>query len=920
MTQHPKNSPELAAPPSINGWNAEYVDDMHRQWLADPSTVPDSWKYFFDGFTLAADHEGGEVAGQAAVDQLLSNFRRWGHLAAHIDPLERHPLDTSLCSLEAVGLSEQDLSREFTAGPWSGTLLDIMTRMQSAWCGTMGVESEHIRCPKRRAWWRTHIESTADPLTADTRRSILHGLQRATGLERFLMRRYIGSKWFSLEGGETLIPMLLELLESAAEDGVEEIAIGMAHRGRVNVLVSVLEKSYDQLFTEFEEAWTEDFVESGGDVKYHRGYSSTVTTQNGHAVHLTMASNPSHLEWGHPVVVGRVRAKQRLRGDTTRKRCVPVLVHGDAALPGQGIAWELANMAGLASYDVGGSIHLVINNQIGFTAEHKDAFASVYCTDIFRGLDVPILHVNGADPDQCVQAMQLAWAYRHEFGADVAIDVWGWRKYGHNETDEPRFTNPELYKAVDAQPSIVETYANTLAREGVIKAEEADQAEQRLLDIMNESQQRIRSSPVQPMPPAFDDHSTWAGFDKTWSDDPVDTTVPESTLHQIATALGTLPDGFTPHPKTQRLLDQRRVAITEDTPLDWAMGELLAYGSLLLDGCPIRLTGEDCLRGTFSHRHAVVFDAQTGEPWSSLDHIDIAQSRMCVHNSPVTESGCIGFEYGYSLGDPNMLVIWEAQFGDFVNVGQVYLDQFIASAEQKWRRHSGLVCLLPHGYEGMGPEHSSARLERLLQLCACDNMEVVIPTTPAQIFHLLRRQIRRAFRKPLIVLTPKSLLRHKDAISHVADLTSGQFEAILDDPTANPADVTRVLLCSGKVGWDLIAARVGTEAEHTTAVIRIEQLHPFPAAAILDLMNQFSHVEQWVWVQEEPRNAGAWTWVSDRFQEQFDRTLAVVSRPANASPAVGSARLHREEQRLVLEAGLGIGPRSSERIRKEKNA
>jgi 2-oxoglutarate dehydrogenase E1 component len=918
---HQQDNPtEHAVPPSLNGWNADYVDEMHQQWLRDPNTVPESWRFFFDGFTLAAEHQGTTVDGQSAVDQLLSNFRRWGHLAARIDPLGRRPLDTTLCSLEAVGLNEHDLNREFTAGPWSGTLSDIMSSMQSAWCGTMGIESEHIRCPKRRDWWRSQIESDSHPLTADTRRSILHGLQRATGLERFLMRRYIGSKWFSLEGGETLIPMLLELLEAAAEDGVEEIALGMAHRGRVNVLVSVLEKSYDQLFTEFEEAWTEDFVESGGDVKYHRGYSSTVTTQNGHALHLTMASNPSHLEWGHPVVVGRVRAKQRLRGDTTRKRCVPVLVHGDAALPGQGIAWELANMAGLPSYDVGGSIHLVINNQIGFTAEHKDAFASVYCTDILRGLDVPILHVNGADPDQCVRAMMLAWAYRHEFGADVAIDIWGWRKYGHNETDEPRFTNPALYAAVDAQPSIVETYAKTLADDGVIKTEEADQAEQRLLDIMNESQQRIRSSPVRPTPPAFDDHSTWAGFNKMWSDEPVDTTVSKSSLNQIAEALGTLPDGFTPHPKTQRLLDQRRVVIAEDKPLDWAMGELLAYGSLLLDGCPIRLTGEDCLRGTFSHRHAVVADALTGEPWSPLDHIDIAQSRLCVHNSPVTESGCIGFEYGYSLGDPNMLVIWEAQFGDFVNVGQVYLDQFIASAEQKWRRHSGLVCLLPHGYEGMGPEHSSARLERLLQLCANDNMEVVVPTNPAQIFHLLRRQIRRSFRKPLIVLTPKSLLRHKDAVSHVADLTSGQFETILDDPTTNPADVTRVLLCSGKVGWDLIAARIDTAAEHTTAVIRIEQLHPFPAASILNLMDRYAHVDQWVWAQEEPRNAGAWTWVSDRFREQFDRTLAVVSRPANASPAVGSARLHREEQRLVLEAALDIGPTSSERIRKEQQA
>jgi len=790
------------------------------------------------------------------------------------------------------------------------TLQAITHRLREAWCGSLGIESEHIRCDRQRVWWRERIEcpERTRPLSAESRKRILHGLQRATGLERFLMRRYVGSKWFSLEGCETLIPMIAEMLDSAARDDVAEVAFGMAHRGRVNVLVNILEKSYDQLFTEFEEAWTEDFVESGGDVKYHRGYSSNILTSSDRPMHVTMASNPSHLEWGHPVVLGRVRAKQRLRGDTNRSRCLPVLIHGDAALPGQGVVQELANMAGLPPYDVGGSIHIVVNNQIGFTAEHEEAFTSVYCTDVLRGQDIPILHVNAADPDQCVRAARLAVEWRQAFGRDVAIDLWGWRRYGHNETDEPAFTNPAMYQAVREQPAIVEQYAARLAADGVIEPSEAEQAEQHLLTVMDEAQQRIRNQPVRPTPPAFDDRSTWAGFEKAWAAETVDTSIPLPELERIASALQRVPEGFTPHPKLARVLAQRGAAVRDDQPLDWAMGELLAYGSLLLDGYPIRLTGEDCQRGTFSHRHAVLFDAERGELWSPLDHIDTGQSRMCIHNSPVTESACIGFEYGYSLGDPNMLVVWEAQFGDFANVGQVYFDQFIASAERKWKRHSGLVCLLPHGYEGMGPEHSSARLERFLQLCADDNMEVVVPSTPAQMFHLLRRQMRRPFRKPLIVLTPKSLLRHKQAVSRVSDFTSGAFRTVLDDPAApDPTTVTRVLFCAGKIGWDLITHRSAQPSTSATAIVRIEQLYPFPHAEVAAILNRYAVANEHLWVQEEPHNAGAWTWIADTFRDTFSMRLDVASRPANASPAVGSAKLHRVEQTAVLDEALQTG-------------
>ncbi len=909
-----------AADPSVNGWNAQWVDDLYRQWAQVPEAVPESWQRFFEGFELgtgsASDHTHCGDPKQAGVTRLIERYRRWGHEAARIDPLNRRMRHSEMLTLESVGLSEADLDCQYQTSDLDmkspATLRAIIERLDTAWCGTIGVEFSHLRCSDRRGWWRDAMESMPPHggLDNDTRLRVLRDLEEASGLERFLSRRYVGSKWFSLAGGEVLIPMLQHLVQRAAEDGVEEVAFGMAHRGRINVLVNILQKSYGQLFTEFEESWTEDFLDSGGDVKYHRGYSTDITADCGRAVHLTMASNPSHLEWGHPVVLGRLRAKQRLRGDTTRRRSVPVLVHGDAALPGQGIVQELCNASALEAYNVGGSIHIVINNQIGFTAEPHDCFAGPYCTDVLRGHDIPILHLNGDDPDRCVAAMELALRYRQQFGSDVAIDLWGYRVHGHNETDEPAFTNPMLYHAIGVQEPVVKLYARTLADEGLIKADQVEENEKRLLEAMSQAQDRIKNAPIRPTPPAFNDESTWAGFSKAWANETIDTAVPRNVLDRIAQSLGTLPDGFTPNKNLARRLEERRTAISTNAPLDWAMGELLAYGSLLLDGYPIRLTGEDVQRGTFSHRHVVLFDGQTGDTWSPLNDIEVGQSYMCVHNSPVTEGGCIGFEYGYSMGDPNMLVIWEAQFGDFANAGQVYFDQFIASAEQKWKRHSGLVCLLPHGYEGAGPEHSSARLERFLQLCADENMEVIQPTTPSQMFHLLRRQMRRRFRKPLVVLTPKSLLRHAAASSSVDELTNGCFQHVIDDPSAKPESVDRVLFCSGKIAYDLLAAREHDNIGTNTAIVRIEQLYPFPNERIKMIRQRYTAASEWVWTQEEPRNAGAWTWVADRFRQSFQQQLGFVGRPANASPAVGSARQHQLEQRLVIETALGVAAAS----------
>ena len=901
--------------PAINGWNGAYVDDPYDQWQDQPESVPEQWRSFFEGFDLgfrntpedSSDTQSGRSSDER-VAELIHRYRDLGHLAANLDPLGIVKRTCAELDPSTLGFSEADLDKPVDPGDLPlkspASLRQVIEYLDRTWCGTLGAEITHIREPAKRQWLQSEIEKIGGRPSPDKEEKlrILRELQQATGLERFLMRRYIGKKWFSLLGCETLIPMLNELLVSASINDVEEIAMGMAHRGRINVLVNILEKSYDQLFTEFEEAWAEDFLDGGGDVKYHRGFSSQIVTDAGKPLHLSMASNPSHLEWGHPVVLGRARAKQRLRGDRERNSSVPLLIHGDSSLPGQGITTELSNLSQLRGYTVGGSIHLVINNQIGFTLEAQAAFSGLYCTDFMRGIDVPIFHVNADDPEMCVAVMRLAYEYRMKFQQDVVIDLWGYRQFGHNETDEPSFTSPLMYHAVKNATSVLDQYSRKLSEEGVISVEESEQSTQQLMELMNQAQNRIKESPVRPTPMAFDDQSTWAGFSPKYSWEPVPTSVPRTRLQQISESLGRVPDGFKLHRKLERILEYRGTAIEKDAPLDWAMGELLALGSLLGEGDDIRFTGEDCQRGTFSHRHAVVFDGNNGEPFIPLNHLGEQQGKLCIYNSPVTEGGCIGFEYGYSLGDPKMLVIWEAQFGDFANAGQVYFDQFIASAEKKWHRNSGLVCLLPHGYEGMGPEHSSARIERFLQLCANENMEVVNPTSPAQIFHLFRRQMLRDFRKPLIVFTPKSLLRLPAATSSVADLTDRGFQLVIDDASTgakiNSAEqIERVLLCSGKVYYDLMEHREAI-SNKDTAIIRIEQLYPFPEKEVKEMFQRYPNA-RFTWIQEEPQNSGAWWFIYDWFRD-LDRPVDYIGRPPNDSPATGSSTAHSEEQHAIL--------------------
>ncbi len=907
---------------ALNATDGRYIDGLYRQWQADPDSVGPQWRHFFAGFELGLSRpaappaaapvaavESGHVK-QARVDDLVYHYRDIGHLAATLDPLGTERPFPPRLALESFGLGEGDLDEIFDPGDLPlerpARLRDILALLRDTYCRTVGVEFMYIEDPPRRTWLAERMERVRNrpPPPPEQKLRVLRELIEAHSLENFLERRYTGKKRFSLQGGETLVPLLNEIIELGPAAGVEEFTIGMPHRGRINVLVNILNKSYDEIFTEFAESWTEDFLEGGGDVKYHKGYSSDHVTSQGRPMRLTLSPNPSHLEYVNAVVLGRARAKQRLRGDTERASCVPLLIHGDAGFPGQGVVAEVLNMSRLDGYTVGGTIHIVVNNQVGFTTNPRDLFSGRYCTDVAKTIEAPIFHVNGDDPEACAFIGTLALEYRQHFKSDVVIDLWCYRKYGHNEGDEPAFTQPLLYERVRARRPVLEKYAERLVAEGVVTREEFDEEHRARHERMDAAQVRTRNRPVEPTIRAFG--QDWVGISARYTEELPDTTVSAERLEAVCRALGTLPPGFALHPKLERLIKYRREAVERDLPLDWAMGELLAYGTLLQEGRAVRFTGQDVERGTFSHRHAVLFDQSTGEGYEPLNHIAPDQARFCIHNSPLTESACVGFEYGYSLGDPHMLIIWEAQFGDFANGAQVYFDQFIASAETKWNRFTGLTCFLPHGYEGEGPEHSSARLERFLTLCADDNMIVCNPTTPAQMFHLLRLQLRRSFRKPLIVMTPKSLLRHPQATSRVADLAGGGFHRVFDDPAVpDPARIRRVLLCSGKVYYDLIAHRAEAERDDV-AVVRLAQLYPFPTKDLAAVLARYPAGTEKVWVQEEPRNMGAWRFVRETLLDRLDLDVPYVGRGERASPAVASHKMHVQEQQKIMIDAIGL--------------
>ena len=780
---------------------------------------------------------------------------------------------------------------------------ELFERLKTTYCSTIGVEYLHIQESPRRRWLQARIEPECfiPRFSKEAKQRIVRTIMQAEDFENFLQTRYVGQKRFSLEGGETLIACLESIFERCGQNKVDEIVMGMAHRGRLNVLANFLGKSFEYIFREFSENYIPNTMHGDGDVKYHLGFETKRKTSDGHEVEIRLAANPSHLEAVDPVVEGKARARQRIIGDLERKRVLPILIHGDAAIAGQGIVSEVFNFSQLEGYRTGGTIHIVVNNQIGFTTGPDEARSSRYCTDVAKIVEAPIFHVNGNDPLAVIAAIETAFDYRQTFGSDVVIDMYCWRKHGHNESDEPAFTQPTLYKTISSMQPIGRALGERLIASGEFSAEE-------IHEIETDYQQRLQNAfdTVQAETSSLEDLLAESNAKKQppYNFKGYDTRVPKAQLEHIAESLTKLPDGFQANKKIIRQLNTKLKAFKADSGIDWGMGEALAFGSLLMDGTPVRLSGQDSERGTFSHRHAVLYDNETRERHVPLLGLQPDQANFCVHNSLLSEAAVLGFDYGYSLDYPQMLAIWEAQFGDFVNGAQVIIDQFITCSESKWGRLSGLVMLLPHGYEGQGPEHSSARLERFLQACAENNIQVCNLTTPAQYFHVLRRQMKREFKKPLIIMAPKSLLRHKDCVSKIENFTDNEFWSILDDETVQKKTAKRVVLCSGKVYYDLQAYRQNSKLKDS-AIVRIEQFYPLNADLLQRILANYPNAKEVVWCQEEPKNMGGWTFIAPRLMEALGQMPRYAGRAAAASPAVGSLAKHKHEQAQLVKQAFG---------------
>ncbi|MBW2188591.1 MAG: 2-oxoglutarate dehydrogenase E1 component [Deltaproteobacteria bacterium] len=848
---------------------------------------------------------------QARLSALINAYRVRGHLYADLDPLglqEGPPKDEFV--LKRYGLAHVEPDTIFStgnlAGPATEPLWSVLERLKDTYARTIGVEFTSLENRESRDWLRERMELTGNhiDLSREQQIRILTKLTDAEIFEQFLHTKYTGAKRFSLEGAESVIPMLDILTERASELGVEEIVIGMAHRGRLNVMVNIMEMNVRQIFAGFEDDDPEAYV-GRGDVKYHLGYSLDRKTASGKDIHMTLAFNPSHLEWVNPVVEGRVRAKQDRKGDVDRVSVLPLLIHGDASFVGQGVVAETLNLSRLKAYETGGTVHVVINNQIGFTTNPEDSRSTAYCTDIARMLRCPVFHVNGEDPEAVAQAVTLAAEYRQRFHEDVVLDLYCYRKYGHNEGDEPRFTQPEMYAAIDRKKTVREVYIEHLVKTGKLTVEQAEEIKvQRLQDLENALEDTRKNGNYNLIPASM--LGLWTEY-RGGSDLDVpdaDTRFAREKLDDALHKLTSYPDWFTPHPRIERfVLDKQRKILETGEGVDWGTAENLAFGTLLLEGFRCRLTGQDVRRGTFSHRHAVIFDSKTGRRYTRLGHLSTDQAHLEIYDSSLSEAGVVGFEYGYSLDSPDALVCWEAQFGDFVNTAQVIIDQFISSSEDKWHRLSGLVLLLPHGFEGQGPEHSSARLERFLMLCAEDNMQVVNLTTPAQLFHCLRRQVLRPWRKPLIVMSPKSLLRHRRAISTMEELAEGEFQRIIpDDPAIDPGRVRRLVMCTGKIYYDLLERRERDNVADV-GILRVEQLYPLRPSELQARLAPYPRDVDLVWVQEEPWNMGAWYFMRARLPEILgdEQPLRCIARPESASPATGSRASHQMEQRLLID-------------------
>ena len=928
----------------VNRANAEYIDQLYQRYRQDPRSVEEQWRLFFMGFDAAGGVRPGALAalyqqqaggnGKEAADaqiphaqmltmgvhDLVHSFRELGHFVANLDPLGHNRPNHPLLELSEFNMSPGDLDRMVGPGPFlgktDGTLRDLVDKLVRTYCGTIGVEYTHISDKAQRDWLAQRIEPIFNRpnLSPDDARWVMNELVKAQGFEDYLKLKYANAKRFGLEGAESFVPLLNTIVEDGACLGVDELVMGMAHRGRLNTLAHVLGKPYEMILGEFEGHVPTDEEEGDGDVKYHLGYSQDRTAKCGRKVHLALAFNPSHLELVNPVVEGIVRAKQYRHGDLSRSRIVPVLIHGDAAFTGQGIVLETLALSEMPYWRTGGTIHVIINNQVGFTTMPKQGRFTPYPSDVAKTIQAPIFHVNGDDPEACAWAAKLAIAFRQQFHCDVIIDLWCYRKHGHNETDEPSFTQPLMYKEIARKVPVRDLYQQRLEREGKLSAAEVDRMKGELKERLDKAYAIAKDH--RPRQTVATLGGLWKGYQRAGADWSARTAVTPETVRKVAEGITRIPEGFTVHPKLAKLLENRKLMGEGKLPMDWATAEAFALGSLMLEGTAIRFVGQDAQRGTFSHRHATLHDYNTGAKYYPLANIAPNQAPLAIVNTMLSELAVLGFEYGFSSADPANLCLWEAQFGDFVNGAQPIIDQFITAAESKWQKMCGLIMLLPHGYEGQGPEHSNAYMERFLSLCAENNIQVAVPSTPAQYFHLLRRQIKRKFRKPLVLFMPKSLLRSELSSSALEEIThpDAQVRLVIDDPTVIQRDkVRRVLFCSGKVYFTLHQAREKNNVRDI-ALVRVEQPYPYPQKDIQAIIARYNRAEEFSWVQEEPKNRGAWAFMEQRLRQILpdDKLLAYYGREEAASPATGSYKLHQIEEQELIGHALELSQRKAE--------
>ncbi len=894
--------------------HGNYLDEAYTSYKKDPTSVDESWQRFFEGFEFSLQKYGEDGNNSALnskeinVRNLIHAYRTRGHLEATTNPIRKRKDRGARLSLADYGLSEADLDTEFEIGNelkiGKSSLRNIVKALKATYTGSIGFEYMYIRDPEMQDWFKQKVEHDALNFTPTSKEKerILSKLNEAVVFENFLHTKYIGQKRFSLEGGESTIPALDAIINASADLGVKEVVIGMAHRGRLNVLVNIMGKTYEQIFSEFEGAVLPDMTMGDGDVKYHKGYSSQITTDSGKKIDLKLVPNPSHLEAVNPVVEGFVRAKVEEQYNKDFDKVLPILIHGDAAIAGQGIGYELTQMSMLDGYHTGGTIHFIINNQVGFTTNFEDARSSIYSSDVAKIIDAPVLHVNGDDPQSVVYCVKTAAEFRKKFNRDIFIDMVCYRRHGHNESDEPKFTQPHLYNLISKHPNPREIYNKALIARGDIDAELAKKMDK---SFRNELQDRLNLVKQKPLPYKS------SPLEKEWQNlkrsNPADfdrspnTAIKQAIVDKIGKALTKIPKGFKPLRQIEKQLKQRQEMFFKDKMLNWASAELLAYGSLLLEGHPVRFSGQDVQRGTFSHRHSVLHDAETNETYNSLNYLEEGQKTFDIYNSLLAEFSVLGFEFGYAMANPNALVIWEAQFGDFANGAQVVIDQFITPSESKWQRMNGLVMLLPHGYEGQGPEHSNARPERFLQLAAEYNIVVANITEPSNYFHLIRRQLAWEFRKPLIVMSPKSLLRHPKVVSPVAEFTKGNFRELFTDEYADAKKTKRALVCSGKIYYELLEEQQKNKRKDI-AIIRVEQLYPFPDLQLDDALKALGNPPMY-WVQEEPSNMGYWSFV---LQTYHSCKIKVIARKPSASPATGYHKMHDAEQKEIIETAFNL--------------